>query len=86
MELEAIIKYRSSSACYRVQNESEGIFTATLMYYDGKDGDSLPNGITLVKGIRNWTGSIEDEILLQELGKFIDANWPANDRKQVLNF
>ncbi|HEV7329996.1 MAG TPA: hypothetical protein VGN63_03055 [Flavisolibacter sp.] len=83
MELETIIKFRSSAACYRIQNDSEGIFTANLIYFEGDDEQAPPAGITMVKGIRNWTGSVEDEILLSELGKFIDANWPVNGRKLV---
>lgn len=85
VELETIIKYRSSVACYRIQNESEGIFSANLLYFDGDDDQAPPQGITLVKGIRNWTGSVEDETLLSELGRFIDANWPINGRKPLIN-
>ena len=81
VELETIINYRSCAACYRIQNESEGIFSAYLLYFDGDDSQAPPDGITLVKGIRNWTGSIEDEILLSELGKFIDANWAIPGQK-----
>ena len=84
VELETIIKYRSSAACYRIQNESEGIFSANLLYFDGDDNLAPPEGITLVKGIRNWTGSVEDETLLSELGKFIDANWPINGRRPLI--
>lgn len=84
MELETIIKYRSSAACYRIQNESEGIFSAYLLYFEGDENQAPPNGITLVKGIRNWTGSVEDETLLSELGKFIDANWPINGRRSLI--
>ncbi|NTS43475.1 hypothetical protein HRG84_21535 [Flavisolibacter sp. BT320] len=83
MELETIIRYRSIAACYKVQNEAEGIFTANLLYHDGDTEQAPPEGITLVKGVRNWTGSVEDETLLSELGKFIDANWPVQ-RKQVV--
>lgn len=84
MELETIIRYRSFAACYKIQNEAEGIFTANLMYHDGDDGHAPPEGITLVKGVRNWTGSVEDENLLSELGKFIDANWPVRGRKTAV--
>lgn len=82
MELETIISYRSKNACYKIQSESEGIFTANLLSFDGEDNLAPPAGITLVKGIRNWTGSVEDEVLLGELGRFIDENWPPDSRKQ----
>ncbi|RYZ61837.1 MAG: hypothetical protein EOO14_03910 [Chitinophagaceae bacterium] len=83
--METIIRYRSIAACYKVQNEAEGIFTANLLYHDGDTEQSPPEGITLVKGVRNWTGSVEDEILLGELGKFIDANWPVGRRQSIKN-
>jgi hypothetical protein len=75
VELEAIITYRSSSARFKIQNENEGIFTANLLNFDGDCTSAPAQKITLVKGIRYWTGSIDDEILLSELGKFIDLNW-----------
>jgi hypothetical protein len=84
VELETIIRYRNFSACYKVQNEAEGIFTANLLYHDVDEGQAPPEGITMVKGIRNWTGSVEDESLLSELGKFIDANWPVRGRKTAI--
>lgn len=75
VELEAKIIYKSSSACYKIQNDTEGIFTANLLYFDGDKTIAPPKGVTLVKGIRYWTGSIDDEILLTELGKYIDEYW-----------
>ncbi len=73
--MEAIITYRSSSARFKIQNENEGIFTANLLNFDGDYTSAPAQKITLVKGIRYWTGSVDDEILLNELGKFIDLNW-----------
>ena len=72
MELEALIKYRKRNACYKIQTESGTVFSARLLYFTGDDQQAPPTTITLVKGIRNWTGSVEDEILLQQLGRFID--------------
>lgn len=73
--MEAHIFYRGGDACYRIQQEAEGIFTAHLLSYSAVDAEDLPPYcITLVRGIRYWTGSVKDEILLSELGKFIDTN------------
>ena len=83
MELEAKISYRNSSACYKIRNEREGIFTASLLSFEGDTTVSFPKGVTLVKGIRYWTGSVDDEILLSALGKCIDANWPTMEQNQV---
>ena len=84
MELEATIKYRSSNALFKIQKESEGIFTATLLRFNGGNTIAPPVRITLVRGIRNWTGSTDDEILLGELGKFIDNRWPLNEETEIL--
>lgn len=72
-----MISYRNRVACFKIQNESEGI---SLLNCKGEDNQAPPESITLVKGIRNWTGRIEDEVLLSELGKFIDAHWPFSGR------
>ena len=73
MELEATIEYKNDRACFRINQESEGIFTAYLISFSGDDSGDLPAEITLVRSIRNWTGSTEDEVLLRELGAFIDS-------------
>jgi len=75
VELEAKIKYKTGNACFKIQKDTEGIYTASLLNYDGENALSPPEGIILVRGIRYWTGSVEDEILLTELGKLIDAHW-----------
>lgn len=79
VELEAKVKYKSGNACFKVEKGKEGIFTANLLAYDGDYTQSPPEGIILVRGIRYWTGSVEDEILLNELGRFIDSNWLTDD-------
>jgi hypothetical protein len=81
--MEATISYRSSSACFRIQNESEGIFTARLLSFDGDYAAAPAQKITLVKGIRYWTGSVDDEILLNELGKFIELNWVTTEKSSL---
>ncbi|HEU4903969.1 MAG TPA: hypothetical protein VFT06_14285 [Flavisolibacter sp.] len=74
-----MIEYKSGRACFRIRQESEGIFTAFLVSSDGEQGADLPKEITLVRSVRNWTGSVDDEILLRELGTFIDASWPLRE-------
>ena len=73
MKLNAKIKYKSAHAHFRIHQESAGIYTAYLISFDGEDTQSLPKEITLLKGVRSWTGSIDDEVLLKQLGAFIDT-------------
>jgi hypothetical protein len=75
VELEAMIAYKNGRACFRIHQESEGIFTAYLITFLGENSESPPEEITMVRSIRNWIGSTEDEILLRELGAFIDNQW-----------
>lgn len=76
--MDALIKYKNGNACFKIKKGKEGIFTANLVNYDGEHTQAPPEGIILVRGIRYWTGSVEDETLLSELGKFIDSSWPQN--------
>lgn len=74
-----MIEYKSGRACFRIRQEREGIFTASLVSVDGGHGPDLPKEITMVRSVRNWTGSVDDEILLRELGTFIDTFWPQGE-------
>ena len=78
VELEIMLRYRGGHVHYRLHEEAERIFTAYMVSFDGNSTNSPAEEITLVKGVRNWTGSVEDDLLLQELGKFIDTCWHQN--------
>ena len=71
--MDVMIKYRGGRACFTIFQEGEGIYTASLLSYEGEEGNTPPEEITLIKGVRCWTGSIEDKTLLNELGEFIDS-------------
>lgn len=75
VEMEVMIEYKNRPACFRIHQESEGIFTAYLLSYTGNGTNSPAAEITLVKGVRNWAGSVEDDQLLRELGGFIETHW-----------
>lgn len=81
--MEARIAYKNGRACFTISRESEGLFTAHLVSFDGNGTPPPPYEITLLKGIRNWTGSVEDDVLLDELGKFINSNWVAADERPL---
>lgn len=71
--MEVTVKHRGDHACFKILREGEGIYTASLLSYDGENTNTPPGEITLIKGVRCWTGSIEDKTLLSELGGFIDS-------------
>lgn len=73
--LEVTVEYRSHRACFKIHQEREGIFTARLLSFEGEASLRPTKEITLVRGVRKWTGSIDDEALLDELGEFIDTKW-----------
>jgi len=79
VELEALIQYRSSTACFRIHTEGEGIYTAYLISFNGQESQLPPDEITLLKGVRNWTGSTEDDVLLDKLGEFINTHWMQHE-------
>jgi hypothetical protein len=72
MKLRANIKYNGSSACFVVYRDSPGVYHADLVYFDGDKKISPPLQITLMRGVRKWTGSCEDVDLLNHLGRIIE--------------
>jgi hypothetical protein len=72
MELEAIVNYGDGRACFKIQKENPGIYHARLLYFEGNKKQSPPKELVLMRGIRYWAGSDENEALLNELGKKIE--------------
>lgn len=73
MELRTIVYVNGGEACYSVESEGRGMFQAVLLNYKGNPNAEPPNCITLVRGLRKWTGSSDDERVLQFLGDVIDT-------------
>ena len=72
MESEVHFLYKGGMAYFRLSKEASGIYFAHLTNYDGATENSPPKEITIIKGIRCWKGSAEDEMLLNQLGSFIE--------------
>ncbi len=72
MELNANVKYGNGCACFIIRKENPGIYYAHLIYFDGDKKLSPPQKITLVRGIRQWAGSLDKPQLLNDLGKVIE--------------
>jgi hypothetical protein len=66
------ISYGSGEVSYEINKVAAGIYSAYLIYYDGKDNPLPPLEITLLRGVRHWTGSCENGILLNSIGLMIE--------------
>jgi hypothetical protein len=66
------VTYLGGTADYTIIAEAKGIFTVQLLQFSGPDFISPPATITLAKGTRKWIGSIEDDLLLEQIGKEIE--------------
>lgn len=73
MELEAEVDFLGSRAHYAVSRETNGVYNARLVRYDGPSGVTPPERITLVYGVRRWVGSYDEPYLVQELGNVIEG-------------
>ncbi len=73
MELTAIVRYLGDLAHYSVTPESNGIYHAKLIRYEGPDVVTPPENLILVRGARNyWVGSTAEQPLLDALGQSIE--------------
>jgi hypothetical protein len=74
MKFKVTVQYKTGLAHYYIIQEAAGVYLASLEHYEGQHSDEPPHRIMLVKGIRRWTGSIEHQEILDELGLAIEAN------------
>ena len=68
-----IAKSRGCLAHYNILQEKKDIYQAILIKYDGKPDRMPPANFILVRGAEKWSGNIEDQGLLDQLGKVIDV-------------
>jgi hypothetical protein len=60
MELTITVLYLDFPARYAISRENNGIYAARLLAYEGPDGITPPERLTLVRGIRAWIGSYDE--------------------------
>ena len=72
MWFSAIANYKGGLAHFNVVPGNRDIFHAYLLRYDGKPSHTPPSTIILVRGIRHWSGSVDDTALLEKIGEVID--------------
>jgi hypothetical protein len=90
MEWKAVVRFLGDRAYYEVIPEQHGIYQARLVQYEGPSGITPPENVTLVKGIRRWNGSYEEQDFLNELGNAIEnkqrsLNVDPSQRSEPLN-
>ncbi|HEX6333959.1 MAG TPA: hypothetical protein VFZ78_07015 [Flavisolibacter sp.] len=73
MELKAVVAYDGGVAHYSVSPESTGLYQARLEKYEGSGDRTPPEELILVRGVRHWSGSTEQQVLLDELGRAIES-------------
>ena len=81
--MDVIIAYKGALAFYSVICEKPGLYSAYLKEYRAEAPP--PEIITLTRSLRHWTGSIDDETLLNEIGSSIDRqlkNDPVFSRRR----
>jgi hypothetical protein len=90
MMMEVVIVYKGALAFYNVIHEKDNVYSAFIIKYDGQV--QLESTLTLVKSIRHWTGSVEDDELLFELGRSIERHQdrntlfpPGNNNKTIMD-
>jgi hypothetical protein len=87
MEMEATVNYGDGKACFKIAKENPGVYQARLLYFEGSKKLCPPKEIVLIRGIRYWAGSHDDDDLLNKLGKIIEGflnEAKANEEPETL--
>ena len=74
MEMKATVTYKGSAARFSIKEDTKGIFSATLIDYEGSTHNMPPVHLIVTKGVRHWIGSTDDDVLTNELGSAIEIN------------
>ena len=74
MEIVASFNYKGALAHFKLRKENSGIYYADLVSYEGDASNAPPDKLTIIRGIRQWTGSYNDDYLLFRLGEIIETH------------
>lgn len=87
MDFEVQISYNGDEACFQIFRDAPGVYYAELLYYTGYHKRMSVKNLTLMRGIRYWTGSSDDTLLHQSLGKAIETflQIPTTNKKNTEN-
>lgn len=73
MNLNVSVRFRNALAHYTILREANGVFLAQLEGYEGAPADAPPVSILLIRSLRRWTGSFDNEGVLEALGQAIES-------------
>lgn len=74
MEVKATVTYKGSPAHYSIKEDTKGIYSATLVDFEGNVHNMPPLYLIITRGVRHWIGSIDDDVLTNKLGEAIEIN------------
>lgn len=73
MNCSASVLFQKAIAHYTITEEEEGVFLAQLQHFSGLSEETPPVQILLMRGIRRWIGSLDNQEVLDALGHAIDT-------------
>ena len=77
MNICASLPFRNALAHFTITQEEDGVYLAQLQHYGGFPEEAPPSKILLIRGIRRWIGSFDDQEVLDALGRIavtLDTN------------
>lgn len=72
VELKTSVKTKDGIAHYSLLPAGPGLYHARLIRFEGRPDSAPPSRIVLVRNVRQWSGSVDNEALLNTLGSAID--------------
>lgn len=72
--VKATINYKGAPAQYSIMEDTKGIYSATLIEYKGNVNNMPSAQLIITKGVRHWIGSIDDDVLINDLGNAVEIN------------
>lgn len=72
MEIMASVKFKGGITHYIIKSGNSGLYHARLVRHEGDLSEQPPNEITIIRGIRQWTGSYNEDFLIEKLGEMIE--------------
>jgi hypothetical protein len=75
MNMHAIVRLDNCLAHYQIEPEAPGVFHAVLQRLVGNPAVEIPSRIILFRSYRRWIGSVDQPLLLEQIGKVIESNF-----------
>jgi len=72
VKLNATIRIGQSRAEFELSPRGPGMYQADLKGIKGRPSQPPPSSIILVRNVREWSGSCDDDNLINSLGRVID--------------